>query len=226
VTCTKRTWVGAYVLDRLEPDESSAFRDHVAGCPACQDDVVSLAWLPSLLRTVSLDEVEQIGAGDQHELLRSSSGPPIESTRSSVSSTRWRRFAGALGGLVAAAGLAVGLSLTGDGAGGPSHGPERVAVQRFDPRTHVQAALALSADRGGTRLRLSLRWVPSGEHCSLIAYTRDGRRHVVASWVANYRGNADVSGTTTAPLGQLRELDVVTSTGRQLARLVVPHAVD
>jgi hypothetical protein len=46
---------------------------------------------------------------------------------------------------------------------------------------------------------------------------------MAATWVATYQGSADVAGTTAIPIDQLREVDIVTSDGQQLARLVVPN---
>ena len=57
MTCVKQTWLGAYVLDALEPGETEDVSNHVAGCPICQDEVVRLAWIPGLLRTVTLEDI-------------------------------------------------------------------------------------------------------------------------------------------------------------------------
>ena len=54
MTCVKQTWLGAYVLDALEPGETEDVSNHIAACPICQDEVVRLAWIPGLLRTVTL----------------------------------------------------------------------------------------------------------------------------------------------------------------------------
>jgi len=62
-----------------------------------------------------------------------------------------------------------------------------------------------------------------GEHCSLVARARDGRSDTAATWVATYQGSADVPGTTAIPIDQLSEVDIVTSDGQRLARLVVPN---
>jgi hypothetical protein len=46
---------------------------------------------------------------------------------------------------------------------------------------------------------------------------------MAATWVATYQGSADVPGTTAIPIDQLSEVDIVTSDGQRLARLVVPN---
>jgi hypothetical protein len=63
MTCDMQTWVGAYVLDALEPDETEALRAHIAGCAICQDEVVMLSWIPALLRSVDLEGVERLDGG-------------------------------------------------------------------------------------------------------------------------------------------------------------------
>lgn len=98
-----------------------------------------------------------------------------------------------------------------------------MAIRAVDPHSHVRAAVTLSARSWGTEVRLRLDGVHPGERCSLIAHARDGRTDVAATWAASYRGAANVPGTTAIPLDQLREVDVVTADGRQLARLVVKH---
>jgi len=57
MSCAKQIWVGAYVLDALEPAEIEDLRKHLSGCAICQDEVVSLSWIPALLRCVAAEDV-------------------------------------------------------------------------------------------------------------------------------------------------------------------------
>ena len=207
MNCTTQTWLGAYVLDALEPDETEDVRAHIAGCAACQDEVVRLAWLPALLGTVRLADVAQLDA----DLIRREPA-------------RRRGWKAALVGLAAAVTLATAgaVAIREVGPGGPPR-PLATVVRTVDPSTKTHAAVTLAARAWGTELHLQLSWVPAGERCSLIARSRDGRADIAASWIATYRGTADVPGNTAIPIGQLAELDVVTADGRQLARLVMPH---
>ena len=227
MTCAKQTWIGAYVLDALEPHEADDVRRHIAECPVCQDEVVSLSWIPALLRTVALEDVERLdeaASADTYEpsavldrLLASRSAAPVKR----------RRLAVVLGAAAAAI-IAVALVLVGTGFGtgiGSMQGQHTVAVQTVDPHSQVHAAATLSNRTWGTEIHLRLSWVKPGQRCSLIVHARDGSTGVAASWTANYRGTADVPGTTATPLDQLREVDVVTDSGHQLARLVMPQRI-
>ena len=72
--CELQTWIGAYVLDALEPEESDTVRVHISDCPICQDEMVSLAWIPTVLRNVSFDGVEGL---DEPESLAAGNGSNV-----------------------------------------------------------------------------------------------------------------------------------------------------
>ena len=226
MTCAEQTWLGAYVLDALEPDETEDVSNHIAGCPTCQDEVVRLAWIPGLLRTVTLEEIEPLdecSTLDEHPH-SSVLDQLLAASRARRRTPRWRRPVAVLCGLAAAAIIAGAIAI---GTGGFTHASRHqpVAIRTVDPRSHVQAAVTLKGRTWGTELRLTLSSVSPGEHCSLIARARDGRSDMAATWVATYQGSADVPGTTAIPIDQLSEVDVVTSDGQQLARLVVPTQI-
>jgi hypothetical protein len=222
MTCLMETSLGAYVLDGLEPDESEALRLHLTGCTSCQDVVVDLAWIPSLLRTVPLSEVLRLDDAPDPRPTPMLLDRVLESMTVERHTRRRRRRRGLL--LAAAAALLVAL------AGGvaamvahdnevPSAGP---VVRSVDPRTRVGAEVTMTARGEGTGLQLKLTGVDPGERCSLVARARDGRTETAATWVATYTGTADVPGTTAIAVNQLSELDVVTVDGRLLVRLAVP----
>lgn len=223
MSCANQTWIGAYVLDALEPQEADQVREHLTGCPICQDEVVSLSWIPALLRSVTAEDV----AGLCDPTLDEPTQVPmldrlLAATRAARGTRRWRRPVAALSGLAAAAAIA-GVTWIGSGQHSGSVDRRPVAIQTLDLPSQVHAAVTLDRRTRGTEVRLRLRGVPPGEHCSLVAYARDGHREVAASWVATYAGTANVWGSTAIPTDQLRELDVVTADGRQLVRMAVLH---
>ena len=223
MTCAKQTWLGAYVLDALEPGETEDVSIHIAGCPICQDEVVRLAWIPGLLRTVTLDDIAglddcSIPDGSPHI---SALDGPRTALRGKRTTRRWRRTVAVLTGLAAAATIAGAAAIGTEEFAHTSHQP--VAIRTVDPHSHVQAAVTLNGRTWGTEMRLSLNSVPPGAHCSLVARARDGRSDMAATWVATYQGSADVAGTTAIPIDQLSEVDIVTTDGQQLAQLVVPN---
>ncbi len=223
MTCAKRTSIGAYVLDALEPQETEDVRKHLSGCPICQDEVVSLSWIPALLRSVA---AEDVAALDDTTLDVPTPLPMLDgllaAARTGRGTRRWRRPAAVLSGLVAAATIA-GVTAIGGGHDGATGDRRPVAIQTLDSHSQVDAAVTLNQRTKGSEVRLRLRGVPPGEHCSLIAYARDGDREVAATWVASYVGTANVSATTAIPTDQLRELDVVTADGHRLVRMAVLH---
>lgn len=214
MTCGRREWIGAYVLDALEPEETEEIRKHIAQCVECQDEVVSLTWIPPLLRTVQVDDVERIDRPLDPQSARVLDGLLARARHRS----RARR---AVAVLAVAAALVTGVVVFDHVTPGPA--PTRVAsVQTVDPRTHVTAAVTLRSRQWGTELHLDLRGVQPGETCSLVVHARDGRQDIAATWVASYRGTAEVPGRTRVPATQISALDVVTSSGSRLVHLTVP----
>ena len=229
MTCDMQTWVGAYVLDALEPDETEALRTHIAGCSICQDEVVSLSWIPALLRSVDLEGIERLGETAETAEAGAPGRPPalmldrlLASMHTAKSTRRPRRPVALLLGAAAAMTIAGTVTVAG-GAFDTHQSPAHTVLQTVDPRTHANAAVTLTGRKWGTELHLTLSWVTAGQECSLIAHSRDGHTDIAATWVANYQGTASVPGSTAIRADQLTELDVVTTDGRQLVRIVVPH---
>jgi hypothetical protein len=229
MTCDMQTWVGAYVLDALEPGETEALRTHIAGCSICQDEVVSLSWIPALLRSVDLEGIERLGETAEAAEAGANGRPPalmldrlLASMHTAKRTRRPRRAVALLLGAAAAATIA-GTVTVASGAFDAHRSPTHTVLQTVDPRSHANAAVTLTGRKWGTELHLTLSWVTAGQECSLIAHSRDGHTDVAATWVASYKGTASVPGSTAIRADQLTELDVVTTDGRQLVRIVVPH---
>jgi hypothetical protein len=229
MTCDMQTWVGAYVLDALEPDETEALRTHIAGCSICQDEVVSLSWIPALLRSVDLEGIESLGETAETAEAGANGRPPallldrlLASMHTAKRTRRPRRPVALLLGAAAAVTIAGAVTVA-SGAFDTHRSPTHTVLQTVDPRSHANAAVTLTGRKWGTELHLTLSWVAAGQECSLIAHSRDGNTDVAATWVANYQGTASVPGSTAIRADQLTELDVVTTDGRQLVRIVVPH---
>lgn len=215
MTCDMREWIGAYVLDALEPDENEQVRQHIAGCLQCQDEVVSLAWIPPLLRTVSLEDVERIDTPFDAHNPRVLDGLLAKASRRS----RARRAVAALG---LAAALVTGVAAYEAVSTGPT-GSSVATVRTVDPGSHVAAIVTMRSRSWGTELHLKLQGVPPGETCSLIVHGRDGGQGVAATWRASYRGTANVPIRTSVPATQISALDVVTASGNRLVHLTVPE---
>ncbi len=205
MTCEQvRLCLGAYVVGALEPAERSAVDVHLPACPPCRDELSSFAGLPGLLGRLSADEVVD----------RPSVAAPALLERTLAEMRRRRRLRRRV---AAAAAVATVLALAGAGVG--------IAVTGQHPRPvvaaagSVHAALTLQPRHWGTALRLRLSGVRPGEHCSLVAFARDGRREVAGAWEATYDGVAEVTGATSIQRQDLDSLTVVTAAGSTLVRL-------
>jgi hypothetical protein len=207
VTCTMDDNLGAYVLNALEPDESQTVQQHLPSCPACRAAVRSLADTAAVLALLTVEDIEQLY------------GPESAAARSAPDRPRRRRGASALIAAVLIVATAMGGVRVRSGGSGPS--PPGV-VQVVDPTTHVQAAVTMTGRNWGTRLHLRLSGAyPSGS-CSLVAYARDGRSDIAASWVADAHGAASIDGQTAIPAVELTELDVVSASGTRLVGINLP----
>jgi|1185.fasta_scaffold43636_2 hypothetical protein len=235
MTCTMERELGAYVLHALEPEEAEAVQMHLGDCPRCRDEVGSLSFATSLLALLTLHDVEQIeradsadsrigAGGDDASSSPASSPAPAIARRAEGRGARRRSPRRALIAVGVAAVILVASSALGaarvlhpgDGAATPT------VIRAVDARTNVSAAVSLSSHSGGTDLRLTLAGAYPTGWCSLVAHSRDGRADTAATWVADARGAADVTGATPIPTAELTELDVVSETGQLLVRIPMP----
>jgi anti-sigma factor RsiW len=209
MTCVIDGYLGAYVLHALEPDDAEIVQAHVTGCPACREEVSSLAGTASVLARLTLQDIEELYPAE-----------PAEDGAAPARPRRRRLAVAAAAAVLIAAGTLGGVQVLG---GGPVPPPPDT-VQVVDPTTHVRAAVTVTGRRSGTDLHLSLAGAgayPSG-WCSLVAHASDGRSQTAATWVANAHRATSVDGATAIPASQLTELDVITATGARLVRITLP----
>lgn len=218
MTCQFREYVAAYVLDALEPDESEQLLEHLADCTTCQDELAAVAWIPPLLPLVDATEVERLDGASEEPPPRLLERLIAEITHE-ARTPRGRRVTTMIG----AAALLLGVGGLSTAAGLSSGHQHTATVDAVDPRTHVHAAVTMSGRSWGTQLGLTLSGAYPNGTCSLIARSDGGRSDTAATWVASQQGTAEVPGATSIPAGHLKELDVVTSTGYQLVRIVLHH---
>jgi hypothetical protein len=218
VTCQFREYVAAYVLDALEPDESVQLQEHLAGCATCQGELAAVAWIPALLPLVDAAEVERLDGVSEDPPPRLLERLTAEIARE-ARTPRGRRVST----LIGAAALLLGVGGLSAAAGLSSGHQQTSTVKAVDARTHVHAAVTMSGRSWGTQLALTLSGAYPNGTCSLIARSDDGRSDTAATWVASPQGTADVPGATSIPASHLAELDIVTTKGYQLMRIVLHH---
>ncbi|MHB1535963.1 MAG: hypothetical protein ACYC1D_15410 [Acidimicrobiales bacterium] len=64
--------------------------------------------------------------------------------------------------------------------------------------------------------------VSPGEHCKLVAISRNGTAEDAGAWRASYTGQANIDGFTAVAPAKLAALGVVTPTGTVLITLRLP----
>ena len=212
VTCAlAEESLGALVLGALDPGERDMVEAHVRDCPPCAGVLAELAPLPGLLHRVDLAAQD----APPPEVLERAIA---EARASGVVGLRRRPGRRSVALVVAAAAAAVVLVLSLALSGRPTG----VTLTATSPVTAVAARVVLTPTDSGTELALSLGGVAAGQHCRLVAVAKDGSREVAATWVANYEGEAVVTGTTSVSRGDLAGLEVRTPDGAILVRVPVP----
>ncbi|TDC90330.1 zf-HC2 domain-containing protein [Actinomadura sp. 7K507] len=242
--CTDvRTSLGVYVLGSLDPAERSQVEAHLAGCPACRDELAGLAGLPAMLGRVEERQLDQM-AGPPPELLDGLLARAAERRRGWLGPLR-RRAGGQAGGrgagwaplataacLLLVAGALFGGFLLPFGSqdaasppppsASPSASPtdvERIAAE--NPSTDIKGYVLLKKKQWGTEVELHLAGVPKGSHCRLQVIARDGRRDALGSWYVPYdEGYGEYRGSTMFPRGQLYSFEIVGLDGQPL--LTIP----
>lgn len=211
MNCPHKIDVAAYVLDALEPQETERMRQHFPECPRCRSDYEELCALPPLLRALTPADVEGIvSPAELPQDLREALIARHAGRRRWLIRSRPLRIAAAAAALVV--GVATGAAVTSQ----PLPAPGPATVSATDPRTHVHTSLTLTSRGWGTQIRLHLTGVAGDQHCVLLVRAADGRLDKAATWVANYLGTADVTGATSIQVGQIRHLDITTTSGRRL----------
>lgn len=217
MNCPHEIDVATYVLDALEPPDTDRMREHLPACPDCRLKYEELRGLPALLRTLTMADVQDIVAPTElpqelcEALITRAATRPHQRTRKRLLATS------------AAAAILLAGVLTGEVV--HNHVPsvaESTTVSATDPHTHLHATLTLAAHTWGTQIRLRLSSLDRPQRCVLVVSARDGRQDTAATWMADYRGALDITGTTAIPPEQISHLDVITTTGRRLVSLPPP----
>jgi Putative zinc-finger len=222
MTCEFAHHDGAYVLGSLSPSERAVFERHLAGCADCARAVRELAGLPGLLARVSPHVLESVAAPEP---------VPVTLLPALVSEARrsQRRRTSALVGLAAAASLivaggsAVVWNVLEDDPppAGQAAPPSTVAGEPMASvgSGAVTGTLALTSVAWGTRLDLVCTYAPDhawaayGATYSMVVHTSDGRLEQVATWKGLAGKTMRLPGATSAALGDITSVEVLTADG-------------
>lgn len=204
-----RRALGAYALGGLEPAERSRVEGHLEDCPACRDELASLAVLPGLLSRLSEEEA----SGD----LLNVSGSHAERVVATVARQRrserrrlgvWR----AVAAVAAAVALVVGAVVV-----QPWDGPHGTvyAVQAGD----VQATATVEPREWGMQVELRAGGLPDARGYTLWAVADDGHRAYVASWADVDREEIALTGSCYMAASEVTHMEITDPEDRVLATL-------
>jgi len=209
VNCQIEMLVAGYVLGVLDPADRELVRTHLPHCAECRAALAESAPLPALLSRVTPEDfATEVPAPNDAMLGRLLAA--AEGTRRA----RRRRT------MFAAAAAVVVLALGGAAAVVAVNGGDDDRL-RMTASDGVSATVDVRPASAGTEFGLELAGVRANEHCRLVAIADDGRREVVASWTATYRGTAKFDGSTSLPPDQISKLVVETEDGQELASVAL-----
>jgi anti-sigma factor RsiW len=215
-----RVSLGAYVLGALEAGERVQLETHLAGCDACQEELVELAGLPGLLRQLSPQEVAGVSPDEPAtEGLADRALGELRHRRRAIRRRNAFLFslAAAMTGVLVLGSFATGLI-------GEGWFADTLTVTASNQASHVGASVEMRQESAGTELALSLWGVPEQQRCLMVAVGRNGVRETTATWIANYSGKAAVEGYTSLDRDDLAALDIATPDGRLLLHMPVSPA--
>lgn len=216
--------LGAHVLGLLDPTQSRAVEEHLAGCPACRREWEELRGMVDLLDDVP-PEAFLDGPPDADLMLRRT----LRQVRAEAAAQRRRRRLT----LVGAAAVALGVVLAGGVLIGRETAPPPAVVAAPAPapapgavvltgggEPDVSMTATLTPAAGWVRLTTSVKGIPPRERCYVIVEGRDGTRQVAGSWLVSesgWRDGVSLDGSALVPLDQVEAVIIENEAGRVFA---------
>ena len=193
------SFLGAYVLGALEPDEQRAAEQHLADCPACAAELTTFRGLTAQLDRVPAEEVTAVPVTPSPEL--------FGRVAAEVRRPKRRR---------ALAVAAAGVVLFGAGA--------TWAAVREAGQTHsatadgVRMSVVAQEREEGSALDVTVAGLPAKVHCTLVVVDDDGDRHEVSDWTT-YGGDVSYRMWTEVPPHEVADVRLLGSDGDELVRV-------
>ena len=168
MTCQRApSFLGAYVLGALDPDEQRDAEQHLADCPACAAELADFRGLTALLDRVPVEEVTAQPVTPSPELfdrVAAAAGAQHRPVRH-----RWA-VAAAAAAVLAAGGITWAVTAGGD----------------EDPRIATAGSVRMTvvpAERNdGTALDVTVDGLHSGDYCALVVTKADGGEWKAGEW--------------------------------------------
>ena len=190
------SFLGAYVLGALEPDEQRAAERHLAGCPTCMAELDGFRGLTAQLDRVPVDEVTQEPVSPSPEL--------YDRVVAAVRRPRRRRWlAGAAAAAVLAVGGAIWLAVDDD------------AGVRTATAGSVRVTVTAEERNEGTALDVTVAGLERGQQCTVVVVDESGERTAAGDWtVPGGRVSYDI--WTEVPPDELSEVVLLGDDGGDL----------
>ncbi len=199
MTCERApSYLGAYVLGGLEPDEQRAAEEHLASCAECRDELAAFRALTARLDQVQPDDlVPVVPSPDLYARIAAAARPRSRRPR-----------------LLVAAAAAVLLV-----AGGATWAAVRDTEQvRTASAGAIELSVAADGHDSGTALDVTVMGLPAGEDCRLMVVDADGTWYEEGAWTT-YGGEASYRVWTDVHLGALADVVLVDGAGDELVRV-------
>jgi anti-sigma-K factor RskA len=219
-----RQSLGVYVVGAIEPAERALVDSHLAGCPACREELAGLAGLPALLGRVPAAEAERIAEFPERFIADTERGsetisPLLDRIARQRRARTWRMAAAAAALVVIAGGSAGAIAATqehtspGPAASGPGPG-------QWDSARATDAGMSLDVKYAkaswGTQLDARVSGIPDGTTCEFWVIGTDGSRWAAGSWTVNQSDwDAAYPESSAVPIGSVHGFQL-TSGGKVL----------
>jgi anti-sigma-K factor RskA len=206
-----REALGAYTVGALDPAERTAVEGHLAGCPACREELAELAALPGLLSRLSADEAAAGTGPVPDHVLEAAVARAAHERRAARRRLRGWRAA-------AAAALVVLLAVvTPFGTAAPATTYSTAATG--DDAAPLAASAAVWPRPWGMSVEFEARNLPDSDGYGLWAVDGDDHRAVAASWTATDDGSVRLTGSCYMALDDVVRFEVTNPDGDVLATL-------
>jgi anti-sigma factor RsiW len=209
--------VGAYALGALDSDESAAFEEHLAECPACAAELEQFLGMSRLLSQLNLEELTSA---------EEPSPKVLDGLLTQVSTARKRSRARRMFAL-AASGDSPSDSMNGNHTPAVALLMSGQVTSATDPVSHVKSRLATEPRAWGTHAALELANIRGPLKCKLVAVPKSGPPETMFTWRIPERGYGvpanptpfTMHGATSYDLSEIKEFQVVTTDGEHIVTL-------
>jgi anti-sigma factor RsiW len=212
------TWDAAYILGSLSSADRHEFEAHMSACPICSQSVNELSGIPALLSKLDVGTVAAMNAGGPTAAPEPT--PNLLPTLLTEVRRRRRRTrlvtwtTGAAAAVLLSVGLFVGLSGQHPTPSLPQASVSALTMDQVGT-TALASTVSLSGQHWGTYIDLNcVCLAPVTAHhdkLAMVVVSRDGTHTQLATWVADPGQTAKLAGSTSTPVDQIAQVQVVST---------------